>query len=262
MSVLPKRYCGAWNLAANLPFYTPPAQLLREKVILVTGAGQGLGKALALSLSAFGATVVLHGRQISKLEVVYDEIEDAGGPQPAIFPLDLESATTRAFEAFAYAIKNQLGRLDGIVHNAARLDAIAPLDLQTLDSMLAILRVNLAAPFALTKACLPLLKAAEHASVIMTSATSGHAPQALWGSYAVSKAGLEALVKIWAQEWESQPHLRINAVIPGPVHTPQRSKTHPGEMKTTLRKPDDLMSAYLYLLGRDSIGVSGQTFQL
>lgn len=249
-------------MAASLPYYAPPAQFLREKVILVTGAGQGLGKALALSLSAFGATVILHGRQVTKLEVVYDEIEDGGGPQPAIFPLDLESATTRDYEAFAYAIKNQLGRLDGIVHNAARLDAIAPLHLQTLESMLAVLRINLAAPFALTKACLPLLKTAQQASVIMTSANSGHAPQALWGSYAVSKAGLEALVKIWAQEWESLPQLRINAVIPGPVHTPQRSKTHPGEVKTTLRKPDDLMSAYLYLLGGDSLGVSGQTFQL
>ncbi len=247
-------------MAVNLGEYHPARHLLQDRVILVTGAGQGLGKALALGISVHGATVILHGRSVAKLEAVYDEIEEAGGLTPAIFPLDLESATTRDFDSFAYAIKKQLGRLDGIVHNAARLDAVTPLELQTLDSMLAILRVNLAAPFALTKACLPLLKAAPLASVIMTSATSGHEPAALWGSYAISKAGLEALVKIWAQELTLFPNMRINAIIPGRVHTPQRSKTHPGEIKSTLLQPAELMTTYLYLLGDDSKHRSGEVF--
>ena len=241
--------------------YQPADACLKDQVILVTGAGQGLGKTLAMSLSLHGATVVLHGRSVAKLEQVYDEIEQASRLTPAIFPLDLETASTRDFEAYAYAIKNQLGRLDGMVHNAARLEAITPLELQTLDSMMGVLRVNLAAPFALTKACLPLLKVAPKASIIMTSATSGHEPAALWGGYALSKAGVEALVKIWAQELTLFPHVRINALIPGPVNSPQRSKTHPGEIKAALRQPADLMRAYLYLLDTASVGVNGEVLQ-
>ena len=241
--------------------YRPDAACLKDQVILVTGAGQGLGQAVAMSLSLHGATVVLHGRSVAKLEKVYDDIEETTGITPVIFPLDLETASTRDFEAYAYAIKKQLGRLDGMVHNAARLEAITPLELQTLDGMMGVLRVNLAAPFALTKACLPLLKAAPQASIVMTSATSGHEPAALWGGYAISKAGVEALVKIWAQELALFPHVRINALIPGPVHSPQRSKTHPGELKATLRQPADLMRTYLYLLDSASVGVNGEVLQ-
>ncbi|MDE2365833.1 MAG: SDR family oxidoreductase, partial [Betaproteobacteria bacterium] len=134
-----------------------------------------------------------------------------------------------------------------------------PLESQTLEQWLALLRVNLAAPFALTRACLPLLKASSDASIIMTSDTHGHEPSAYWGGYAVSKAGVEALVRIQAQEWEIFPNLRINCVIPGPVNTPQRTRTHPAEDKQSLRRPEDLMACYLYLMGQASKAVSGRT---
>ena len=190
---------------------------------------------------------------------MYDEIEARGGTQPAIFPLDLEKAEDKDFTALAQAIQLQLGRLDGILHNAALLLALTPLELQTLEQWQSLLRVNLLAPFALTRACLPLLKASPDASVIMTSETHGHAPAAYWGGFAIAKAGAEALVKIGAQEWESLPNLRINTLIPGPVHTPQRTRTHPGEIKQALRQPEELMSCYLYLIGPDSSGCTGET---
>lgn len=239
--------------------YDPPEDLLNGRVILVTGAGQGLGRAAALAFADHGATVILHGRNVGKLEAVYDEIEGKGGAQPAIFPLDLEKAEDKDFAAIAQAIKLQLGRLDGIVHNAALLFTLTPLELQTLDQWQALLRVNLIAPFALTRACLPLLKASPDASVIMTSETHGHVPAAYWGGGAVAKAGGEALVKIAAQEWEAFPNLRINTLVPGPVHTPQRTRTHPGEIKQELAQPADLMPCYLYLVGPDSRGFSGRT---
>jgi len=238
--------------------YSPPEDLLEGRVILVTGSGQGLGRSAAIAYARHGATVILHGRKVAKLEKVYDEIEALGKAQPLIYPLDLEKASEEDFLALAGGIEQQLGRLDGILHNAAFLDGPSPLELQTMDQWQTLLKINLVAPFALTKACLPLLKAAPDASIIMTASTQGHNPTAYWGGFSVAKAGIEALVKIQADEWGKLPHLRINALIPGIVNTPQRAKTHPGEVKKTLTQPDDLMSTYLFLMGPDSKDVSGE----
>lgn len=240
--------------------YQAPQDLLQGRVILVTGAGQGIGKTAALSFAAHGATVILHGRSVKKLEAVYDEIEAAGYPQAAIFPLDLNKAEDKNFAAMAAGIGDQLGQLDGILHNAARIDRPQQLEDQTLEQWQALLRINLAAPFALTRACLPLLKVSPDASILMTSETHGHTPTAFWGGFAVAKSGIETLVKIWSQELEIYPTLRINTVIPGPVQSPQRLRTYPGERKESLPAPESLMPLYLYLMGPDSKGTSGQTF--
>lgn len=238
--------------------YQAPENLLQNRVILVTGAGRGIGRHAALSYAAHGATVVLHGRNVTQLEQVYDEIEAAGYPQAAIIPLDLEQADDKAFEGLAGSIGLQLKRLDGILHNATAAFSPSPLELHTLTQWQTVLRVNVVAPAALTRACLPLLKAAPSASVIMTGESHGHTPTAFWGAYAVSKAALESMVKIWAQEWENlHPNLRINALIPGPVNSPIRRKTHPGEDPKSTAQPADLMPAYLYLMGDDSAAVNG-----
>jgi NAD(P)-dependent dehydrogenase (short-subunit alcohol dehydrogenase family) len=151
-----------------------------------------------------------------------------------------------------------VGRLDGILHNAALLTALTPLANQTVEQWQKLLRVNLIAPFALTRACLPLLMRAPEASVVMISETHGHSPAAYWGGFAVAKSGLEALIQIWAQELEMHPNIRINALVPGPVASPQRSTTHPGEARSELPAAEDLMPYYLYLIGPDSNGVSGR----
>lgn len=237
--------------------YQAPPDLLKDRVILITGAGQGIGKTAALTFAAHGATVILHGKSTRKLEKLYDEIEAAGHAQPAIFPLDLEKAGDAEFAALAQAIGDQLGRLDGILHNASRITRPQPMADQTLEQWLYFLRINLAAPFALTRACLPLLLAAPDASVVMVSETHGHTPSPFWGGFGVSKAGLEFLAQSWALELD-KTNLRINALIPGPVQSPQRAHTHPAEDRSKLPTAADLMPAYLYLMGPDSRGVTGQ----
>ncbi|HSO06055.1 MAG TPA: SDR family NAD(P)-dependent oxidoreductase [Pelomicrobium sp.] len=241
-----------------MPAYHPAADLLRERVILVTGAGQGLGRAAAVAYAAHGATVILHGRHERKLNDVYDAIERAGHPLPMVFPLDLATAGDAEFGAMAEAIRAQAGRLDGILHSAAERYMPSPLELQTLEAWLKALRVNLAAAAAVTRACLPLLREAPEASVVYTSDTHAAAPTAFWGALAASKAGVEALVRIQASEWEREPTLRVNAVVPGPTRSPQRVATHPGVPRTSLTPPEALGPLYLYLMGPDSKGESGR----
>ncbi|HNQ03655.1 MAG TPA: SDR family NAD(P)-dependent oxidoreductase [Thiobacillaceae bacterium] len=237
--------------------YTPAPDLLQGRVILVTGAGQGLGRSAALSFARHGATVILLGRTVHKLERVYDEIMAAGGPQPAILPLDLASATDANFESVLQATAYQFGRLDGICHCAADFEALQPLRQECLVDWLTLFRVNAAAPAALNRSLEPLLEKAEDASVILVGESHGHTPRAYWGGFAVSKAALEAYFKVQADEW-SDARPRINLLIPGPMHSPQRARTHPGEDKRALPDCDAVAVALLRLMGPDGRGIRGQ----
>lgn len=221
--------------------------LLPGRILLVTGAGQGLGRSAALAFARHGATVILLGRSVHKLEKVYDEITAAGGPQPAIFPMDLAAASDAAFEGLAQAIGYQFGRLDGICHCAAHFEALQPLHLETLTDWLESFRVNAAAPAAINRALTPYLEKSADASVILVGETHGHTPCAYWGGFAVSKAALEAYFRIQADEW-SGARQRINLLIPGPMHSPQRARTHPGEDKTGLPTCDEVAETLLYLM--------------
>lgn len=230
--------------------------LLNDHVILITGAGQGLGRAAALACAAQGATVILHGLSVTKLEKVYDEIVSAGGAQPAIFPMDLNQATEHNFEEMAQAVGYQFGRLDGICHCAALFEALQPQVLETLTDWMNQFRVNAAAPAAINRACLPWLESSA-ASVVLIGETHGHAPAAYWGGFAVSKAALEAYFRVLADEWSDTP-MRVNLLIPGPIATPQRAKTHPGEDKSLLPKPEMVADKLVWLLSAASRETRGQ----
>lgn len=241
--------------------YDAPADLLASRVVLVTGASRGIGRAVALACARHGATVVLNGRDVNLLDNLYDEIVASGSPQPAMLPLDLGTAGEREYINAARLIEDQLGRLDAIAHCASHLEKLSPLETQTIEEWQRMLRINLIAPFAINQACARLLRQAPDASVVFTSETHGSAPAAFWGGYAVSKAALETLAQIQADEWSGERVLRINTVIPGPVNSPLRNKTHPGEVPGLLPPPEALVPLYLYLLGPDSRGINGQTFR-
>ena len=242
--------------------YQPPTDLLADRVILVTGAGQGLGRAVAMACARHGASVVLLGRKLEKLEATYDAIIKAGGAEPAMVPLDLGTAGTAELESLAQLVRKDLKRLDGIAHCAVHFVPLGPLANQTLEQWSLLLRVNLAAPFAITRACLPLLSAAPDSSVVFTGETHGVRPVAYWGGFAVSKSGLSTLAAIWADELERAGKPRMNVLVPGPIATPQRARSHPGEDPATLRTPDEAAQAFLWLLGPAGAGINGKTVSL
>lgn len=238
--------------------YQAPPSLLQDRVILVTGAGDGIGAAAAKSFAARGATVVLLGRTIRKLEKVYDEIEQAGGPQPAIYPMNLEGATAKDYDDLATTLDTEFGRLDGLLHNAAMAGTRTPLDLYNLELWGKVMQVNLNAAYLLTRACLPVLKKSPDASVIFTTAEVGRRGRAYWGAYGISNAALENLMEMLADELESNTHIRVNSIDPGAVRTQMRAHLFPAEDPSKNPAPEEIMTVYLYLMGPDSKGVNGQ----
>lgn len=240
--------------------YDAAPALLKERVILVTGAGAGIGRALAKAAAGLGATVILHGRTVSRLEAVYDEITSGGGPEPAIFPLDLERATGEDYDRLSGAVESQWGRLDGLVHNAGILGSRTPIEHHDVAQWQRVLHVNLTAPFILCRCLLPLLMKSEDASMIFTSSGVGRTGKAYWGAYAVSKFGVEGLSQVLADELENKPRLRVNTVNPGATRTAMRAAAYPAEDPGTLKTPEEILGVYLYLLGPESRGVSGASF--
>lgn len=241
--------------------YQAPSDLLQGKVIVVTGAGDGIGKAAAKHYAACGATVILMGRTVKKLEAVYDEIEAAGGPQPAIYPINFEGAKEEDYNELGAVLQKEFGSLDGLLHNASELGPRTPLAQYSTDAWQRILQVNTTAPFLLTKALLPLLDKAEQASIIFTGSSVGYQGRAYWGAYAVSKAAVENMMQIFSAELAETSRIRVNSINPGATRTRMRANAYPAENPSTLKHPDEIMSLYLYLMGKDSVGVTGQQFQ-
>jgi len=239
--------------------YQAPDNLLKDKVILVTGAGDGIGRVAAISYAAKGATVVLLGRTLEKLEKVYDEIEAAGYPQPAIVPLNLESATEHEYIELTNTLGEEFGRLDGILHNASLLGTRTSLESYDPSIWNQVMQVNVNATFMLTQAVLPLLNEAESASVVFTTSSVGRKGRAYWGAYAVSKFATEGLMQTLADELENVSEIRVNCINPGATRTQMRANAYPAEDPFTLPGPEDIMPLYLYLMGADSSEVHGQS---
>ena len=238
--------------------FTPPAGLLAGRVILVTGASSGLGRALAIECARAGATVILSGRNGAKLERAYDEIESLGAPQPAIAMLDLEKATAIDYDALADTIGAEFGKLDGLVHSAALLGDRTPLEQYDVPTWCKVLHVNLTAPFILTQVLLPHLRKSPDASIIFVSSAVVHDPRPFWGAYAVAKSGLESVRTMLSQELEGEPNIRVNSVNPGRMRTPMRAAAYPAEDPNTVPTPASISGPFMYLLSAHGRGIDGQ----
>ena len=247
---------------ARLPDdWEPAAGTLAGRTILITGAADGIGRALARACAQHGATLVMLDRNVRGLEQAYDEIVAAGHPEPALYPLDLQGATPDDYASLASTIEQEFGRLHGLVHNAAFLGALIPLTHFDDELWYQVMQINLNAPYLLTRACLDLMtRSGDDASIVFTSDDAGRHGKAYWGAYGVAKAGLENLMQILSDELEANTPVRANSVDPGAVRTALRLIAYPAEDRSRLRTPDAVLRPFLYLLSTDSRGVSGKQF--
>jgi len=219
------------------------ANALANKVILITGAGDGIGKQAALTYSSLGASVILLGKTTKKLEDVYDSIVELNYPQPAIIPLDLKGATKQNYIDMVATIKEQFGKLDGALLNAAMLGELTPFTQIHEQIWTDIMQVNVNAQYLLSQALLPLL--------------IGNKGKAYWGAYSISKFATEGMMQVIADEYDSSS-VRTNAINPGATDTNMRTLAYPGENRADLASVQDIMPAYIYLMSDESISINGQ----
>ena len=240
--------------------YLPRADLLVGKTLLVTGAGDGIGRTAALTFAQYGATVLLLGRTASKLEAVYDEIEASGGAKPAIIEMDLATATEDSYATLVAGLEAEFPHIDGLLHNASLLGDRHPVESASYAAWQEVMQVNVNAQFLLTQHLLPLLQRAPLASIVFTSSGVGRVGRAYWGAYAVSKFATEGFMQVLARELENTSKIRVNSLNPGATNTSMRRTAYPAETPTDNPSPEEIMDVYLFLMGDDSAGVTGRAF--
>jgi NAD(P)-dependent dehydrogenase (short-subunit alcohol dehydrogenase family) len=231
---------------------------LTNHVILITGAGGGLGSTAAKVLAKNGAHIILLDKNIARLEAVYDAIVATNGPEPIIYPFDLAGASEKEYQELADRIDEEYGSLQGLLHSAVEFTAFTPIIQHGTKDWGHTLNVNLNAPFLLTRVLLPVLQKSRQASIVFTSDSSARKAPAYAGAYGVSKIALEGLSAILAEELESSNKIRVNTLIPGPVDSPLRKRAYPAEDKEKLPSMESLAPVYLYLFGSQSKGITGQ----
>jgi NAD(P)-dependent dehydrogenase (short-subunit alcohol dehydrogenase family) len=239
--------------------YQAHKDLLENKVILITGAGDGIGRAAAIAYAEVGAELILAGRTAAKLEQTYDAVIAAGYIEPTLYPIDLEGATEEDYEELAEAVDQQFGRLDGLLHSAGILGQRSPVSNYRTDVWDRVIKVNLTSQFQMTQALMPVLEKSNCASVLFTTSSVGRSGRAFWGAYAVSKFATEGLMQTWAAEVEGLNGVRINCINPGATATSMRAQAYPAENPQSIASAQSIMPAYLYLMGSDSNEVNGQS---
>ncbi len=245
--------------------FKPESDALLGKTILVTGAGDGIGKAAAKSFAQCGADLIILGRTVKKLEQTYDEVvaihKQAGYKEATcdIVPLDMQGATQKHYQDMALTIEQQFGKLDGLLHNASVLGHLQPFKQISEQEYNEVMQVNVTSHFLMTQALLPVLQKAENASVVFTTSTVGSQGRAYWGTYAMSKFAIEGMMQVLADEYANQ-NIRFNCINPGRTRTKMRASAYPAENADQLRTPEQIMPTYLYLMSDASLAENGKTF--
>lgn len=239
--------------------YQPKRDLLQNRIILVTGASDGIGREAAITYARYGASVILLGRNEEKLRTVAQEIETQRGLPARWFTLDLLTCTPQTCQQVAQQISMHYPRLDGVLHNAGLLGDVIPMAEQNPDTWQQVMQVNVNGTFMLTQALLPLLLQSDAGSLVFTSSSVGRQGRANWGAYSVSKFATEGMMQVLAEEYQSR-HLRVNCINPGGTRTSMRASAFPTEDPQKLKTPADIMPLYLWLMGDDSRRKTGMTF--
>lgn len=229
-----------------------PQGPLAGRIAVVTGATRGIGQACALALAGAGAHVVAVGRTQGALEALDDEIRSWNGPRPTLVNLDLTNGD--GIDQLGGALFERHKRLDILVHAAAVLGGLRPvshIDPKLWDEVVA---TNLTSVFRLIRSFEPLLKASDGGRAIFLTSGRAVRPKAYWGSYAATKAGLDALVRCWADEMENT---RVRAVIvdPNTMRTKMRAEAYPGEDAATLPDPSEIGPMIVELAGKADLGL-------
>lgn len=245
----------------NIPEIPKHAQLLKQKRILVTGAGYGIGRTMALAYARQGAHVLLLGRTQAALNDTYDLIAQAGLPKAAVIPFDLEQSTEEPYIELANLIQTEFNALDGVLHNAAVLGQKTPLESYQAQVWHKVIQINASAGFLLTKQLLPLLRKAPAARILFTTSSVGHKGRAYWGAYSVSKFAVEGLMQVWADELENTSNIRVNAINPGATRTSMRADAYPAEDPSKVKAADALIPLYLHLMSDASQDIHAQVLE-
>ncbi len=247
--------------------YQPQADLLAGKNIIITGAGSGIGRAAAVSYAQHQAQVILLSKTKENLESVYDEIialraNNDNIPEPIICQFDFLSATEEAYEQLTESLTNEFSCIDGILHNVSMLGDLVELGNYPKGIWDQVMQINVNSVFLLSKHCLPLLRQSQSASMIFTSSSVGRKGRAYWGAYSVSKFAVEGFMQCLAEELENTSNIRVNSLNPGGTRTSMRKAAFPAEDEMLLPAAEDIMQAYLYLMGDDSKGIHGQAINV
>lgn len=237
--------------------YRSANNLLEGKIILVTGATQGIGYAAAIEYAKHGATVIILGRNLKKLESLYDEIVQLGYPEPVIHNIDFAKAETTDYQNIANGINVAFGKLDGLLLNAGYLAELRPISQTVEQQWLLSFQVNVHSCFFMCQNLLPLMQQSTSASIIFTTSNVVKG-RAYWGAYAASKAAIESLMHTLADEQDGVSNIRVNCINPGAVRTSMRAQAYPLENPLSLPLATDIMPTYLYLMGNDSANINGR----
>ena len=238
--------------------YDAEQNFLDDKTILITGASDGIGKTCAKAYAAYGATVILLGRDRQKLDNVFDEIEEMHPGKVIIHPLDFKTASMTDFKILAESLNDQFECLDGLIHNAALLGARTPIEFYPEQDWKDLMQVNVNAVFQLTQSLIPALTRSKSARLLFISSSVGRVGRAFWGAYAVSKFAIEGLMQTIAEELENTTSIRVNSLNPGGTRTNMRRDAYPAENPETLQTAESLMPVYLYLMSAEAQKIHGQ----
>ena len=241
--------------------YNAPKNLLKSKVILVTGGESGIGRQAGLTFAAFGAEVILLGKNSSNLNETYSLFEKNNLKKPILQAIDFETAEEEDFKKISEAVLKEFGKLDGLLNNASILGTKTSIQNYDIKEWRRVSKINFESSLLLTRSLLPVLQIPDNSSIAFTSSGVGRKGKAYWGAYAISKFATEGLVQILSEELEKTSGIRVNAINPGAVRTKMRAEAYPAEDPNTLKNPKEIMNAYLFLMGIDSLGITGKSIE-